>query len=182
MTDTAENAPTVLDPVCGMTVDPEKTRHHYRYGDTVAHFCSAGCRAKFSAYPEVYLRGEKPPTPDAGGTYTCPMHPEVVSDGPADCPICGMALEPAGVSFDEKPNPELVDMTRRAWVSGIFLVPLLVLAMGGHMPGVDIAGIVPPTVDPWIQFALALPIVLWGCRFSSGAGRRLCAGSSTCSR
>lgn len=28
-----------------------------------------------------------------GGRYTCPMHPEVVSDAPGDCPKCGMALE-----------------------------------------------------------------------------------------
>lgn len=26
--------------------------------------------------------------------YTCPMHPEVVRNGPGSCPICGMALEP----------------------------------------------------------------------------------------
>jgi membrane fusion protein, copper/silver efflux system len=25
--------------------------------------------------------------------YTCPMHPEVVQDGPGKCPKCGMALE-----------------------------------------------------------------------------------------
>lgn len=24
--------------------------------------------------------------------YTCPMHPEVISDKPGDCPECGMAL------------------------------------------------------------------------------------------
>src|SRR6516165_6224768 len=27
------------------------------------------------------------------GKYTCPMHPEVVSDQPGDCSKCGMALE-----------------------------------------------------------------------------------------
>jgi P-type Cu+ transporter len=29
----------------------------------------------------------------SAGKYTCPMHPEVQSDKPSDCPKCGMALE-----------------------------------------------------------------------------------------
>ncbi len=28
----------------------------------------------------------------SGAVYQCPMHPQVVQDHPADCPICGMAL------------------------------------------------------------------------------------------
>ena len=28
------------------------------------------------------------------GRYACPMHPEVTADGPEECPICHMALEP----------------------------------------------------------------------------------------
>lgn len=32
-------------------------------------------------------------SPIAAGKYTCPMHPEVVSDKPGDCPKCGMTLE-----------------------------------------------------------------------------------------
>lgn len=49
--------------------------------------------------------------------YTCPMHPEIVRDEPGECPICGMALEPMTVTLEEDENPELVDMTRRFWVS-----------------------------------------------------------------
>ena len=50
------------------------------------------------------------------GQFICPMHPEIVEDGPGDCPICGMALEPAMVTADEAPNVELIDMTRRFWI------------------------------------------------------------------
>lgn len=32
--------------------------------------------------------------PPAGTAWTCPMHPEVVSDKPGPCPKCGMPLEP----------------------------------------------------------------------------------------
>jgi membrane fusion protein, copper/silver efflux system len=30
-------------------------------------------------------------------SYSCPMHPQYISDHPGDCPICGMRLEPVGV-------------------------------------------------------------------------------------
>jgi Cu+-exporting ATPase len=60
--------------------------------------------------------------------YVCPMHPEVVSDSPGICPKCGMALEPRTVTIEEA-NPELVDMTRRFWISKVFTVPVYVLAM-----------------------------------------------------
>ena len=33
-----------------------------------------------------------PSTVAAGTKWTCPMHPEIVKDGPGDCPLCGMAL------------------------------------------------------------------------------------------
>src|SRR2546426_1090815 len=62
--------------------------------------------------------------------YTCPMHPEVRQKGPGFCPKCGMALEPEAPSIEEEgPSVELVDMTRRFWISGILTLPLLGLAM-----------------------------------------------------
>ena len=48
--------------------------------------------------------------------YTCPMHPEIRQEGPGNCPICGMALEPVTAGVEGGPNPELVDMTRRFWI------------------------------------------------------------------
>src|SRR6185295_14761469 len=51
--------------------------------------------------------------------------PEIRRDGPGHCPICGMALEPLEPTVDEAPNPELIDMSRRFWMSVALTLPLL---------------------------------------------------------
>ncbi len=93
-----------------------------------------------------------------GQMWTCPMHPQIRQQGPGTCPICGMALEPEAPSLDDAPNPELVDFTRRWWVSAVLSVPLLVLTMGADLLGLHL---VSPAISQWIQLALAAPIVLW---------------------
>jgi P-type Cu+ transporter len=107
---------------------------------------------------------QKPVEPSAAaheqGRWTCPMHPEIVRDGPGNCPICGMALEPAGISSDE-PNPELTDMTRRFWIGAAQAIPVVVLDMGDYFPGLNLHHYVPPLLSVWIQFVLATPVVLW---------------------
>ena len=87
------------------------------------------------------------------------MHPQIRQSGPGACPICGMALEPEAPSLDDAPNPELVDFTRRTWVSGVLCIPLLLLSMGAEMFGIHI---VSESVSPWVQLAVTAPIVLWG--------------------
>ena len=150
------------DPVCGMTVDPAKTAHHAAHDGQAFHFCCAGCRTRFEADPQRYLipPAEAAATPpgSAGAVYTCPMHPEVRQVGPGACPICGMALEPAAVSLDDTPNPELADMSRRFWVGLAFAAPLVLLDMGGHLLGhaMPMGG-----WTRWLQAALASPVVLW---------------------
>jgi hypothetical protein len=39
--------------------------------------------------------GKKAEEVAEGATYTCPMHPEVTSEKPGECPTCGMDLVPA---------------------------------------------------------------------------------------
>jgi len=94
--------------------------------------------------------------------YVCPMHPEIVRDEPGSCPICGMALEPRTVTLEEE-NPELVDMTRRFWVSTALTVPVLLIAMAVYLPGGS------PWLRwfsadrlSWAELILATPVVLWG--------------------
>ncbi len=153
---------SATDPVCGMKADRSTARHFARHAGQGFYFCSAGCKAKFEADPAKYLGDRPMPAPMPKGTqYTCPMHPEIVRDKPGDCPICGMALEPMGVpTGDEGPNPELVDFTRRFWVSAVLSVPLLVLTMG-PMLGLPVRGWVGERTAIWVELALATPVVLW---------------------
>lgn len=153
---------TATDPVCGMSVDRATARHFVRHEGQGFYFCSAACQAKFEAAPQTYLGDRPAPVPAPKGTqYTCPMHPEIIRDKPGSCPICGMALEPMGVpSGDEGPNPELVDFTRRFWVSTVLSIPLLIIAMA-PMVGVTFEGWVDDRTKVWIELALASPVVLW---------------------
>ncbi|WP_315918360.1 heavy metal translocating P-type ATPase [Mesorhizobium sp. SP-1A] len=153
---------TATDPVCGMKVERSSARHFLRHEGEKFYFCSAGCRAKFETEPQKYLHGRPAPEPMPAGTqYTCPMHPEIVRDRPGDCPICGMALEPLGVpTGEEGPNPELVDFTRRFWVSAVLSIPLLVLTMGA-MAGLPVRGWIGESAAVWVELALATPVVLW---------------------
>ncbi|MDX8510795.1 heavy metal translocating P-type ATPase [Mesorhizobium captivum] len=153
---------TATDPVCGMNVDRASAKHFVRHEGQGFYFCSGSCKGKFEAEPAKYLAGRPEPQPMPKGTqYTCPMHPEIIRDKPGSCPICGMALEPMGVpTGDEGPNPELVDFTRRFWVSAVLSLPLLVIAMA-PMLGVSFESFIDGRTKTWAELALASPVVLW---------------------
>jgi Cu+-exporting ATPase len=154
----------VKDPVCGMEVDPAATPHRAEHHGRQYHFCSAGCLAKFRAEPDSYAheRSEKaPPAAPAGTIYTCPMHPQIRQEGPGNCPICGMALEPERVTAAAGPNPELADMRRRFWSGLSLTIPIVVLEMSDHALGLDIAHAIGARTVVWIQLVLATPVVLW---------------------
>src|SRR4051794_6426126 len=156
----ASEAPSVRDPVCGMTVNPATSKHRFEYRGKTFHFCSAGCRRKFSADPAKYLDKTKTTAEAPAGTiYTCPMHPQIRHIGPGSCPICGMALEAELVSLDTPPNPELSDMTRRFWGGLALAAPVVFLEMGGHLAGNH--GLFDPVWSNWIQLVFATPVVLW---------------------
>jgi P-type Cu+ transporter len=154
-------AMTAIDPVCGMTVDPAKSRYHHQHAGHDNAFCCSGCRDKFIADPDRYLSKQIPTAAAEGTVYTCPMHPQIRQIGPGACPICGMALEPVSVGEESGPSVELIDMTRRFWIGAALALPTVILEMGGHFPGLNLHHIVSPRLSVWIQFVLATPVVLW---------------------
>ncbi|TPG57422.1 heavy metal translocating P-type ATPase [Roseomonas nepalensis] len=160
----AANDGKVTDPVCGMKVDPATSKHRLEHGGTTYHFCSSGCRTKFEADPGKYLAPKvatAPTTAPKGAIYTCPMHPQVRQEGPGNCPLCGMALEPLEVTTEAGPNHELIDMTRRMWIGLALTIPVVILEMGAHIPGLGLHNLISPTASTWLQFLFATPVVLW---------------------
>jgi len=153
------------DPVCGMSVTIRPQARQTRHGGEKFYFCSDGCKTKFKADPHFYLsgnaarRGKRAP---AGTQWTCPMDPEIVRDEPGTCPICGMALEPM-VPVVDGPNAELVDFTRRFWVSAAAALPLILLTMGGAI-GLPLRDRLGHDLAVLLEFALATPVVLWAAQ------------------
>src|SRR4026208_999930 len=159
-----------IDPVCGMTVDPEHAAGSVEYQGKTYYFCSTHCVHRFRENPESFLspqpigitRQPKAPSAAPGQKYPCPMHPEIVRDAPGSCPICGMALEPVTVSLEDEENPERVDMSRRLWVCLFLTIPVFAIGMSDLIPGQPLQHRVGQSTLNWLQLVLATPVVLWG--------------------
>ncbi len=152
---------THLDPVCGMTIEEEEAVGSFQHDGVTYFFCHPSCLERFSADPRSFLNAaDTPPLPvPEGASFTCPMHPEIVRDGPGACPLCGMALEPRTVSLLDAPNPELVDMTRRFWIAAALAAPVFTLTMA-DMVGAGVSMDRGAIVN-WLGLALATPVVFW---------------------
>ncbi len=164
------SADAVKDPVCGMVVDPTTTRHRSQHDGRDWYFCSSKCQSRFDENPANYVDDQYPGDKPVGeekqkaaavpaAIYTCPMHPEIRQQGPGDCPICGMALEPEQVNLESGPSEELTSMTRRFWIGLALTLPVFLLEMGGHLIGSE--SLFATQTSNWIQLVLATPVVLW---------------------
>ena len=167
--DHQHHASLAVDPVCGMEIDPATSAGSAEHRGQRYYFCSPSCRRRFEADPDKFV-GPKPaveivpPNRTPSAKWTCPMHPEVVRDGPGSCPICGMALEPMAGATEEVENVELADMTRRFRIGVVLTIPLVLIAMREYIPGRPLERMHSPTLLGWIELVLATPVVLWSGR------------------
>jgi P-type Cu+ transporter len=153
---------TQTAPICRTRPESANAAQRVDHATGTFHFCGAELSADGAARREKHLSAQTLPLPRASsGIYTCPMHPEIRQGQAGVCPICGMALEPVRMRDDDGPGAELIDMTRRFWVGLGLAIPVVILEMGGHVPGLNLHHYVPPILSLWLQFLLATPIVLW---------------------
>ncbi len=199
--DSTSTVSAIIDPVCGMEVNPVSAAGPIEHEGRKYYFCCKHCLAKFRLEPTKFATQEHDQTEEktAESAYTCPMHPEVrqvkpgdcpscgmaleptslaassavlseficpmhpeiVRTEPGSCPICGMALEPRTVSAEEEVNPEFVDMRKRLRIATVLSVPVLISAMGDHIPGRPLDHLASPVIWTWVEMILTTPVVLW---------------------
>jgi P-type Cu+ transporter len=143
---------------------------------SAAHFAAGGDSGEYTCpmHPEVRqdhpgscpkcgmaLEPVAPVQPVSKTEYVCPMHPQIVRDAPGNCPICGMTLEPRVVSAGDEESAELIDMTRRFWVSVALAIPLIAIEMSDMIPGQPLQRAMPASWRTWLELALSTPAVLW---------------------
>lgn len=161
---TGDGGASSVDPVCGMTVEPTSAPGSAVHDGTPYYFCSRHCLERFQSNPQIFVSPSSAPPSDMtsheGMKYTCPMHPEIVREGPGACPKCGMDLEPITPNADGDADGELNDMTRRFWLATVLSLPLVVLSMTPMVPGLSLPHWLAARVN-WIGLVLATPVVLW---------------------
>jgi P-type Cu+ transporter len=170
-TESSQQAKTdAIDPICGMKVSVSENSLSLQKNGEKFYFCSDHCLTRFQSRSDHYQHNQElVPEPvreiAAAGTssskYTCPMHPQVVSDKFGTCPICGMSLEPLKVSSgedDASEHAELTDWRNRFLVGLLFSLPILsleMLAEKGSLPQM-----LQNQLNP-LELALATPVVFW---------------------
>lgn len=94
--------------------------------------------------------------------YTCPMHPEVIQEGPGSCPICGMdlvAMEPSE-SEDQKTYLDLVNKMK---IAVLFTLPIFAIAMIEMAHNNPLLQLMDASKWNWVQLILSLPVVFYAC-------------------
>ncbi|MEP6706620.1 MAG: heavy metal translocating P-type ATPase [Pyrinomonadaceae bacterium] len=166
-----------IDPVCGMTVQPEAAAGSFEYEGRTFYFCSTHCLNKFKADPESFLKQAQPrdtlrvsnQDESAGERlsdtelYTCPMHPDVRQNKPDSCPKCGMALEPVApraptqkIEYTCPMHPQIVrDKPGNCPICGMALEPRTASLADEENP--ELVGM---TRRFWVGVVLTVPLLL----------------------
>ncbi len=144
----------------------EMSQIHMQPGNGI-YYCPMHCEGE-KTYPEP---GDCPvcgmhlveqPQAITGQQYTCPMHPEIISNKPGDCPICGMDLVPMEPTESEE-QKAYSKLARKMKIAVLFTIPVFIISMSDMLANNPLSGIMSHQAWNWVQFVLTLPVVFYAC-------------------
>jgi P-type Cu+ transporter len=161
-------------PVCGMhlvkTGVETKKAKATKESSSAKYYCPMRCEGdKIYEKPGdcpvcgMHLVKEQSAFPKKAATkgqYTCPMHPEIISDGPGSCPICGMDLVPMQPEEDDE-NRTYNELLKKFKVAVAFTLPIFIISMSDMLPGNPFFKIASQQTWNWVQFVLSLPVIFY---------------------
>ncbi|MGL6038690.1 MAG: heavy metal translocating P-type ATPase [Soonwooa sp.] len=89
--------------------------------------------------------------------YTCPMHPEILSDTLGSCPICGMDLVKIPDKNDNSEDETYNILKRKFWISFAFNLPVFILSMGGMWFQFPFSH----QIQAYIELLLTIPVLFY---------------------
>ena len=156
---------TAIDPVCGMTVDPDSAAGSYEYKGRTYYFCSTRCLHKFREDPEGLLN--QPARPAVvqpvgirrASAQETAKHP-VATTTPAGLPVWGplSALGSDKITYTCPMHPEVVrDAPGTCPICGMALEPRTVSLAEEENPELT-----EMSRRFWVSVVLTLPLLLIG--------------------
>jgi len=94
--------------------------------------------------------------------YTCPMHPEIITNAPGSCPICGMDLVPMEPSENEDQRI-YKGLVKKMKIAVVFTVPIFAIAMIEMTHNNPLLKLMDAAKWNWVQLILSLPVVFYAC-------------------
>ncbi|KAF2514235.1 heavy metal translocating P-type ATPase [Flavobacterium foetidum] len=91
--------------------------------------------------------------------FTCPMHPEIISNEPGDCPICGMDL--VAMQASEEDNKSYTDLLKKMKIAVLFTLPIFIISMSEMIPNNPLYNIMSVEKWNWVQFLFSIPVLFY---------------------
>ena len=116
-------------PKCGMNLVPIKDKQNEEHSH---HHHSYPKKEENTSYVPDTAPVVKMETAQGFQKYTCPMHPQIIQDGPGNCPLCGMTLvpltKPVVHAAHEAHSSGIADFKKRFYVVLVLTIPIMLLS------------------------------------------------------
>ena len=152
---------------CCSTDKKENTHQHNHTNKQGKFYCPMHCEGnktydKAGNCPVCGMHLVQEATTVQNVQFTCPMHPEIITNASGNCPICGMTLVPMQPSASEE-QKTYADLSFKMKIAVAFTVPIFIIAMMEMLPNNPLRNLFPAIYTNWVELVLSLPVVFYAC-------------------